>query len=114
MTVDIVALCRGEPDLRGAVDALVAAEPELHADAVAGGALLQLYDDEGEPLLAVEGPVLVQVPGEVERLLGVPGVDCPVWWVEARATSDRPEAAEIARRLADALVARLGGVVWPA
>jgi hypothetical protein len=65
--------------------------------------------------VTVEGPTLVQVPGEPARLLGAEAADAPVpaWWVEARALSRAPGAAEAAYRLAATLAETTGGSVWP-
>ncbi|ONH34222.1 MULTISPECIES: hypothetical protein [Protofrankia] len=115
MTVDVIALCRVRPDIEASVTALVAASPRLRVVPVSHGAVIQLADDDGRPLVSIEGPVLVQVPGEAQRLLGpeVTMIDSPLWWVEARATSAREGAEDIARRFAHQLVRLLGGVVWP-
>jgi hypothetical protein len=78
------------------------------------GAVLHLLDEQGRRLLAVEGPLLIQAPGEVRRLLGTAAVTEPIWWVEARAARSRPDAAPIAYRFAEALAGRMDGVVWPA
>lgn len=111
MTFDVVALCRAQPDVPAVLSALLAAGPALRVRPLPRGGLVQLCDDGGTPLVTVEGPTLVQVPGEVRRLLGVE-VTHPVWWVEARALRGRPDAAGIARRLADALVTATGGQTW--
>jgi hypothetical protein len=87
---------------------------------VADGAAVQLCDapDGAGPrvLVTVQEPVLVPVAGEVARLLdaGVAMVvSTPVWWVEVRAANAPESATDLAHRFTDALVARLGGVVWP-
>jgi hypothetical protein len=112
MTQDVIALARETPDVRAIVAGLRAAGDQWRVRQDADGAVVQLCDDAGRPLLSIEAPVLVQVPGEVNRLLGV-DVPTPVWWVEMRAPSGVVEGAVLARRFADELVRRLGGVVWP-
>jgi hypothetical protein len=115
VTSDVIALCHRQPDQDAVLAALLATGPELGLRAHPSGAVMQLLDSDGRPLLAVEGPIHVQVPGEVERLLG-PGLgsgDAPVWWVEIRAVSGRDGAVEAARRFASRLVGELGGTVWP-
>lgn len=112
MTIDAVALCREQPDVRAVLGALLAAGPGLGVRPVERGGLVQLCDDAGAPLVTIEGPSLVQVPDEVERLLDV-AMPAPVWWVEVRARDRHRDAFGVARRLADALVAATGGVVWP-
>lgn len=114
MTTDAVALCRDNPDLDAVVRALIATVPDLRLRLVERGALLQLLDDDGVPVFAVEGPRLIQVPGEAQRLLGadVGRVEPPLWWVEARAPDSHPEGTRLARALIEDLVDRLGGAVW--
>lgn len=113
MTSDVVALLTGMPDPKAIVAGMAAAGADLGVRRVANGAVLQLCDSEGRPLVSIEVPLLVQVPGEVERLLGpetAGRVTTPVWWLEARARDGR---GDLARAVADELVRRLGGVVWP-
>jgi hypothetical protein len=112
VTADLIALCREQPDRDAVTAALAAAGPELSVAGDPSGAFVRLLDPSGAHLFAVEAPILVQVPGEVERLLSV-GFDPPVWWVEIRAVSGRDDAIESARRFAQRLVSRLGGAVWP-
>ncbi|OJF14939.1 hypothetical protein [Couchioplanes caeruleus] len=117
MTYDVIALVRQTPDPRAIVAGMVAAGEQLRVRETANGAVIQLCDDAGRPLVSLETPVLVQVPGEINRLLGDAYGDrigVPVWWMEARAPSGRPEAEALARRFADEVARRLDGVVWPA
>jgi hypothetical protein len=114
MTVDVIALCRRRPELPDLLAALLAAGPELRTVPHPSGTVLHLLDEHGRPLLAVEGPLLVQTPGEVRRLLGPAAGAEPVWWVETRAASARPEAVPIAYRFAETLAGQLDGIVWPA
>lgn len=117
MTYDVIALARRTPDPRAIVAGMVAAGEQLRVREAANGAIIQLCDDDGKPLVSLETPILVQVPGEVDRLLG-PGhgdrLGLPVWWIEARAPSGRPEAQALARRFAAEVADRLDGIVWPA
>lgn len=116
MTYDVIALTRRTPDPRAIVAGMRAAGDELRVRETANGAIIQLCDDQGRPLVSLETPVLVQVPGEIDRLLG-PGygdrLGLPVWWIEARAPSGRPEAEALARRFAAEVVRHLDGLVWP-
>jgi hypothetical protein len=114
MTVDVIALCRRRPELPDLLAALLAAGPDLRTIPHPSGTVLHLLDEQDRPLLAVEGPLLVQTPGEVRRLLGPAAGAEPVWWVETRAASARPEAVPIAYRFAEALAGQLDGIVWPA
>lgn len=112
MTFDLVALCRAEPDAPAILGALVAAGPDLKMDTVDSAGLIQLFDPgDGRLLLTVETTRLVQVPGEAQRLLGA-ACDGPVWWVESRAPSGDPQAAEVGRRFTAELVAITGGQTW--
>jgi hypothetical protein len=116
VTRDIVALLAVAPDVHDVAAALLAAGERFHIRSAAAGAVVQLCDDRGRPLVSIEVPVLVRVPGEVERLLGdrVAGVPPPpLWWVETRAPSGREGAERLARRFAETLAARCRGVVWP-
>lgn len=116
MTRDVVALLATAPDVHDVAAALLAAGERFRIRSAADGAVVQLCDDQGRPLVSIEVPVLVRVPGEVERLLGdrVPGVPAPpLWWVETRAPSAREGADRLGRRFAEALAARCHGVVWP-
>jgi hypothetical protein len=120
MTTDVIALVPRPPDVQSMLAAMAAAGEELLVLPVAGGAAVQLCDapdgDGARPLVSVEEPILVPVPGEVARLLGeeVAGrVPTPVWWIEVRAAAVPERAAALARRVAAALTERLGGAVWP-
>lgn len=113
MTYDLVALVDGRPSSEDVLAGLAAAGAGLGVRAVSGGAVVQLCDDEDQPLVSIELPLLIQVPGEVERMLGPSAgvVQAPTWWVEIRATA-RDGGREIADRYAATLVDRLGGRVW--
>ena len=112
MTYDLVALVDGRPSSDDVLASLASAGEELGVRAVSGGAVVQLCDDDNLPLVSVELPLLIQVPGEVERMLGetVGTVETPAWWVEIRATA-RDGAREVAERYAHTLINRLGGKV---
>ncbi|RAY11953.1 hypothetical protein DPM19_26730 [Actinomadura craniellae] len=114
MTRDVVALVEAEPDLDAVLAGLVAAGAGYRVGKAADGGVLQLCDDHDRLLVSIEVPVLVQVDGEVKRLLGpeVADVAPPVWWVEARAAHAAPGAETLALRFAAELVRRLGGTVW--
>ena len=113
MTFDIVALCREYPDAAVALAAMRAAGPQLRVDTVVHAHLIQLYHPDGRLLLTIEGPRLVQVPGEAQRLLGITGrVPHPVWWVESRAPGSDREAEAVARRFTRAVVTGTGGISW--
>ncbi|TYB43612.1 hypothetical protein [Actinomadura chibensis] len=114
MTKDVVALVAVEPDAAAVVAGLVAAGGEWRVQGEAGGGALRLCDDDGRTVVTVETPVLVEVAGELTRLLGpeVGEVAAPVWWVEARGDEFRDGSEVVALRFAARLVQRLGGVVW--
>jgi hypothetical protein len=113
MTYDLVALVDGRPSTEDVLAGLTAAGEDLGVRAVSGGAVVQLCGEDHLPLVSVELPLLVQVPGEVERMLGaaVGSVQTPAWWVEIRATA-RDGAREVAEKYAQSLINRLGGKVW--
>jgi hypothetical protein len=113
MTYDLVALVDGRPSSDDVLAGLAAAGEELGVRAVSGGAVVQLCGEDNLPLVSIELPLLIQVPGEVERMLGatVGTVDTPAWWVEIRATA-RDGAREVAQQYANTLINRLGGKVW--
>ncbi|RAY13179.1 hypothetical protein DPM19_22070 [Actinomadura craniellae] len=117
MTYDLVALTAKAPNIRAAIDAMAHASPALRVRGAGSGAVIQLCDDEGRPLLNIEAAQRVDVEGEVERLLGpgaADGLTVPYWWVEVRASGDGDRPAALAHRFADDLVRRLGGRVWSA
>jgi hypothetical protein len=113
MTYDLVALVDGRPSSDDVLAGLKSAGEELGVRAVSGGAVVQLCGEDNLPLVSIELPLLIQVPGEVERMLGttVGTVQTPAWWVEIRASA-RDGAREIAEKYAATLINRLGGKVW--
>ncbi|TCO28200.1 hypothetical protein EV652_106185 [Kribbella steppae] len=113
MTYDLVALVDGRPSSDDVLAGLAAAGEEMGVRAVSGGAVIQLCGEDHLPLVSIELPLLIQVPGEVERMLGtsVGTVQTPAWWVEIRATA-RDGAREVAEQYANTLINRLGGKVW--
>ncbi|MFE9093652.1 DUF6177 family protein [Streptomyces sp. NPDC007264] len=113
MTKDVIALTPTMPDLRTLLAGLYAGGPDLVVGTMADGAVVQLCAPDGRPLVSVEAPILVQVPGEVARLLDRPVPDGPVWWTEARASTTVAEAARLAGSFAGRLATVLGGIVWP-
>jgi hypothetical protein len=109
MSLDIVALVADRPDpaqtLTGMTGPRGPLDVRLHNGAT------HLHDPDGPLLVSVESPVLVQVEGEVKRLLDVQ-VPGPVWWVDIRAAAEPAEAAALGRAIADEFVRRHGGMVW--
>ncbi|MEU6280441.1 DUF6177 family protein [Streptomyces sp. NPDC047028] len=115
MTKDVVALTRRMPDTRTLLAALYAGGPDLHLTSTDDGAVIRLCTAAGRPLVSVESPLLVHVPGEAERLLG-PDVSPPAppyWWTETRASTAVPEAEPLAGSVCGRLAMLLGGTVWP-
>ncbi|MGX1668559.1 DUF6177 family protein [Streptomyces sp. NPDC055400] len=115
MTKDVIALTPKMPDLRTLLAGLYAGGPDLGVSTLADGAVMQLCAPDGRPLVSVEAPILIQVPGETTRLLGTsPGLpDSPVWWTEARASTAVAEGGQLAGSFAGRLATVLGGTVWP-
>ncbi|OLT26168.1 hypothetical protein BJF79_43740 [Actinomadura sp. CNU-125] len=70
-----------------------------------------VFDAQDQLLVRIDTPILVPVPGEVERLLGV-SASVPVWWTELHAAADSPRAVDAARHCADELAAQHDGTVW--
>lgn len=112
MSSDAVAVLALAPDAAMTIAALHATVPALSVEQQADGAL-HLFDEGGRRWFTAEAPVLVQVEGEDDRLLGAgPPLPCPGWWVEVRADAAVPGAVEAARGFARAL-AQLGeGGFW--
>ncbi|MGW2235393.1 DUF6177 family protein [Streptomyces sp. NPDC001759] len=113
MTKDVIALTPKMPDLNTLLAGLYAGGPALGVNTTADGAVVQLCAPDGRPLVSVEAPILVQVPGETARLLDRPVADGPVWWTEARASTAVAEAGRLAGSFAGRLATVLGGTVWP-
>ncbi|MDX2525163.1 DUF6177 family protein [Streptomyces europaeiscabiei] len=114
MTQDFVALTPKMPDARTLLAGLYAGGPDLRVDSVFEGAAIRLRAPDGQPLVTVEVPLFLQVPGEVSRLLGesVPA-EAPVWWTEVRAITAVEEAGRLAGSVAGRMTAVLGGTSWP-
>ncbi len=114
MTQDVIALTPEMPDARTIVAGLYAGGPELRAERVSGGAAVRLCTADGHPLVTLDVPILVQVPGEVSRLLGPEmRAEVPVWWTEVRAVGAVTEAGRLAGSVAGRLVSMSGGTTWP-
>ncbi|MFE9573990.1 DUF6177 family protein [Streptomyces sp. NPDC006692] len=115
MTKDVIALTPKMPDTWALLAGLYAGGPGLTVDTGHDGAVVQLCTADGRPLVSLEAPLLVQVPGEAERLLGgqVPSPEGPFWWTEVRASTALPEAERLAGSVAGRLTMLLGGSAWP-
>ncbi|MGW6736294.1 DUF6177 family protein [Streptomyces sp. NPDC055013] len=113
MTKDVIALTPKMPDLPTLLAGLYAGGPDLGVNTTADGAVVQLCAPNGRPLVSVEAPILIQVPGETARLLGHAVEEGPVWWTEARASTAVAEAGRLAGSFAGRLATVLGGTVWP-
>ncbi|MGW0731717.1 DUF6177 family protein [Streptomyces sp. NPDC002851] len=115
MTKDVIALTPKTPDIPVLLAGLYAGGPNLGVETLHDGAAVHLCTPDGSPLVTVDAPVLVQVPGEAARLLGdeTPVPEGPVWWTEARATTAVPEAGRLAGSIAGRLAEILDGTTWP-
>lgn len=113
MTKDVIALTPKMPDTWALLAGLYAGGAGTHVTAGSEGAVLRLCAPDGRPLVSVEAPLLVQVPGEAERLLGR-DMPVPFWWTEARASGAVPEAERLAGSVCGRLALLLGGGTWPA
>ncbi|MFJ9715084.1 DUF6177 family protein [Streptomyces sp. NPDC101213] len=112
MTKDVIALTPRMPDTWALLAGLYAGGPGAGVSAASEGAVLRLCAPDGRPLVSVEAPLLVQVPGEAERLLGR-DVPVPFWWTEARASGAVPGAERLAGSVCGRLALLLGGTTWP-
>ncbi|MFI0962621.1 DUF6177 family protein [Streptomyces sp. NPDC021080] len=112
MTKDVIALTPKMPDTWALLAGLYAGGPGVDIATAADGAVVQLCGPGGRPLVSVEAPVLVQVPGEALRLLGS-DAPVPFWWTEARASTAVPEAERLAGSVCGRLSSLLGGTTWP-
>ncbi|WUB03346.1 DUF6177 family protein [Streptomyces longwoodensis] len=115
MTKDVIALTPRAPDREVLLAALHAGGPDLVVTSDQNGAVTHLGTAPGRPLVSVEAPMLVHVPGEVQRLLGphVKAPGGPFWWIDTRASSADPEAHTLARSVCGRLTMLLGGSTWP-
>ena len=69
MSGDLTVLCVREPDQRIIVGCLLATTPLHNVREVAGGSVLEVFDDGGAAVVAVKLPRLVRVGTEIGRLL---------------------------------------------
>ncbi|MEV4962707.1 DUF6177 family protein [[Kitasatospora] papulosa] len=113
MTKDVIALTTRMPDPWTVLVGLLSGGPDKLVGTHGDGAVVQLCDPEGRPLVSVEAPLLVQVAGEAERLLGATAPAVPFWWTEARATTGVTEAEQLAGTFAARLAHLAGGSAWP-
>ncbi|WP_407549096.1 DUF6177 family protein [Streptomyces sp. Pv4-95] len=113
MTKDVIALTQRMPDPWSMLAGLLSGGPDKLVDTAGEGAVMRLCDSEGRPLVSVEAPLLIQVPGEAERLLGATPPPVPYWWTEARATTGVDDAECLAGTFAARLAALGEGSAWP-
>ncbi|MET7765267.1 DUF6177 family protein [Streptomyces sp. NPDC005393] len=115
MTKDVIALTERMPDVWSILAGLLAGGPDLEVRSAGEGAVIQLCDEAGRPLVSIEAPLLVRVAGETARLLGSEAacIGTPVWWTEARAATGVKRAELLAGSFARRLAHLLGGSVWP-
>ncbi|MGX7761010.1 DUF6177 family protein [Streptomyces angustmyceticus] len=113
MTKDVIALTQRMPDPWTMLAGLLSGGPDKLMDTAGDGAVVRLCDSAGRPLVSIEAPLLVQVDGEAERLLGATPPPVPYWWTEARATTGVEEAEWLAGTFAARLAALADGSAWP-
>ncbi|MFD7067768.1 DUF6177 family protein [Streptomyces sp. NPDC059913] len=113
MTKDVIALTSRMPDPLTVLAALLAGGPDKLVGTAGEEAVVQLCDDQGRPLVSIEAPLLVQVAGEAERLLGATAPPVPFWWTEARATTGVAEAEALAGTFAARVALLAEGSAWP-
>ena len=113
MSYDVVALVHGAPDVQSVVSQMIAGGERVRL--VPADPAVHLCGEDDRPMVSVEEPQYIQVPGEIERLVGpetAAQAGTPVWWVEVRAASAVEGASEVARRFAEQIVETSGGVLW--
>jgi len=113
MTKDVITLTPNMPDPLSVLAGLLSGGPDKLVGTTGDDAVVQLCDTEGRPLVSVEAPMLVQVAGEAERLLGATAPPVPFWWTEIRATTGVEEAERLAGTFAARLISLAGGSAWP-
>ncbi|WP_063730133.1 DUF6177 family protein [Streptomyces sp. RTd22] len=113
MTKDVITLTPNMPDALSVLAGLLSGGPDKLVGTTGDDAVVQLCDTEGRPLVSVEAPMLVQVAGEAERLLGATAPPVPFWWTEIRATTGVEEAERLAGTFAARLISLAGGSAWP-
>ncbi|GAT80264.1 hypothetical protein STXM2123_965 [Streptomyces sp. F-3] len=113
MTKDVITLTQKMPDPLTVLAGLLSGGPDKLVGAEGDGAVVRLCDEQGRPLVSIEAPLLVQVRGEAQRLLGASEPPVPYWWTEARATTGVTEGEKLAGTFAARLATLLGGTAWP-
>jgi hypothetical protein len=113
VTKDVIALTKKMPDPLSVLAGLLSGGPDKLVGAEGEGAVVRLCDEQGRPLVSVEAPLLVQVRGEAQRLLGANEPEVPYWWTEARATTGVKEGEDLAGTFAARLATLVGGTAWP-
>lgn len=131
MSSDWTVIGAEEPTFQMITHALVMTVPDLSLRQRAQDTLLEIVDDSGTAVLALEAPRLIQVPEETLRLLsGAPvsapaggtvpvffasggsgGPGDPLWWQEIHALGTRPDSGHLADRLSHILAGLCSGVV---
>ncbi|WP_134132288.1 hypothetical protein [Kribbella pratensis] len=113
MTYDVVALLERMPSDEDVLASLAASGTEHRVRAVSGGMVIQLCDENEVPLVSIDTPMYIQVPGEPMRQFGAAYADVPTptWWVEIRAAT-HDAGSRLAWRYAEQLVERAGGRIW--
>lgn len=70
MTYDVVALLERMPSDEDVLASLAATGTEHRVRAVSGGMVIQLCDEQEVPLVSIDTPMYIQVPGEPMRQFG--------------------------------------------
>lgn len=116
MSRDVIAVLAESPGRRSLLEALAAADPALRVRLIAEGTVVQLRDDSGRLVMAVQAAQRNAVATEIDRLLGEGFTDdlpAQPWWVEARGGElEDVDTLALVRRFAHHLVGAHGGRVW--
>ncbi len=114
MTKDVIALTRRMPDPATVLAGLLAGGPDKVGRLTGEGApSCSCATRRAGSLVSVEAPLLVQVEGEAERLMGAAPPPVPFWWTEVRASTGVPDAERLAGTFAARLADLAGGSAWP-
>ncbi|WP_026128476.1 hypothetical protein [Nocardiopsis halophila] len=113
MSYDVITLLPKRPENRDILGAISDIDPKLRLRTRRGGTIVEIADQKGRSLVAIEPTQQVDVLHEAERLLQ-PGITealpTPFWWVETRTRADGEWS--LSDEFAEGLVRRLGGVIW--
>jgi hypothetical protein len=104
-----VLLSSESPTLPTVIAAFTRHSPDARVD-LRSASEVCLFDETGQLLVRVEAPLLVQAPGEAERLLGAASPPLPYYWTELScgpSSSAQRLMTEVAASIGDRIGGRL-------